>query len=179
MNFYSFNQFTSRPASYHIYIEPEKTLHFVDVELALLDELVVDPCDPTPFVELTVYSDEQDIGRKTASAYVSRRYDLYGRFVGWRVHVLPTFAKRCDGHWNLCERADGRVYTIRVCARNQAGLQTCRERGVLVPLPTVLLNLQKNLSRFDDAFITRFDQGKLYKLAADAAFLNQAPAFVE
>lgn len=101
-----------------IYIEPEKTLRFVDVELALLDELVVDPCDPTPFVELTVYSDEQDIGRKTASAYVSRRYDLYGRFVGWRVHVLPTFAKRCDGHWNLCERADGRVYTIRVCARN-------------------------------------------------------------
>lgn len=50
---------------------------------------------------------------------------------------------------------------------------------MLVPLPTVLLHLQKNLSRFDDAFIARFDQGKLYKLAADAAYLNQAPAFVE
>lgn len=141
--------------------------------------MVLDPCDPTPFVELTVYSDEQDIGRKHASAYVSRRYDSEGRFLGWRVHVLPTYARKCDGQWNLCERADGRVYTIRVCARNQAGLQTCQERGVLVPLPNVLLHLHKDMSRFDDDFIARFSQGKLYRMAADSAYLNQAPAFVE
>lgn len=146
--------------------------------LSPLQALVADPCDPTPFVELTVFSDEQDIGRKAAAAYVARRYDADERFVGWRVHVLPHYAKRCDGQWTLCERADGRVYTIRVCVRNQAGLQTCKERGVLVPVPNVLFPLQKNLTQFDDAFIARFDQGKLYQLAADAAYLNQAGPFV-
>lgn len=164
----------------HLYTntETEGKLHYVDVGLALLQGLVVDPCDPTPLVELTVYSDEQDIGRKAASAYVSRRYDLDENFVGWRVHVMPHYAKKCDGLWNLCERADGRVYTIRVCARNQAGLQRCQERGILVPLPNVLHHLQKNLTQLNDAFIARFDQGKHYKLATDAAYLNQAPAFV-
>lgn len=146
--------------------------------LPLLQDLVDDPCDPTPFVELTVYSDEQDIGRKAPSAQVSRRFDLEGRFVGWRVHVLPVFANRCDGSWYLCERDDGRVYTVRVCTRNVAGLQTCQEKSVLVPLPNVLHHLQKNLTRFNDAFIARFSQGKLYKLASDAAYLNQAPAII-
>ena len=55
-------------------------------------------------------------------------------FTGWRVNVRPQAAKTCDGKKHLCEEADGRIYTIRVCTTDAAGLRTCQELEVEVPL---------------------------------------------
>ena len=99
----------------------------VDAGLAFLT--VQDNCDPNPYVQITVYSDEQD-APPIKQALLARRYDPQGRFIGWRVMVRAATAVSCGNKHVRCLVADGRIYTIRVCGRDAAGLETCQEEQV-------------------------------------------------
>ena len=133
---------------------------YIDLGLSTLSEVISDNCDTTPFVKISVYSDEYDVAKHVA-AKLSRRFSNNGLFVGWQVYVIPYSAKNCDGKSNICSVPDGRVYTVRICAKDDADLETCQE---------VTSGVRQRKAEATS-------HGKLFLLVEDAAYLNKAPSF--
>lgn len=158
--------------------ELDRKEFYVDVGLSKLSTAVFDDCDPTPLVEIEVFSDELPLGppgRSLPIVQLVRQYttqDLL--FTGWRVNVRPQAAKTCDGKKHMCEEADGRVYTIRVCTTNAAGLRRCQELEVAVPL---LVKNRFNMSKKGGRDLTSrvssaTSQGPLFLIQSDSGKLN-------
>jgi len=157
---------------------------YVDVGLSDLSTAISDDCDPTPLVEIEVFSDELPLGppgKNLPVVQLVRQYTAQDMlFTGWRVNVRPQAAKTCDGKRNLCEEADGRVYTIRVCTINAAGLRTCQELEVEVPLlvknplgaPPANDKWKKGGRNLASKVYSATSQGKLFLIQSDSGKLN-------
>jgi hypothetical protein len=80
----------------------------------------------------------------------------------------------CDGKKHLCEEADGRVYTIRVCTTNAAGLRTCQELEVAVPLlvKNPFDKWKKGGRDLASKVYSATSQGKLFLILSDSGKLN-------
>ncbi len=130
----------------------------VDVGLAVT---ATDVCTPNPNVTVIVYSDElntKNVDDWTENmVQLSRIENTPGIVTGWKLllgaeafHICNSKAFKCGG--TTVEEGNGRVYTIQVCATDEAGLRSCAERKVSVAYkgrPVV-------------------DGGKLYALAQDS-----------
>jgi hypothetical protein len=79
------------------------------------------------------------------------------------VLLLKDAADKCDNEDFMCERADGRVYTVRVCATDAAGLEYCDEATAGVPA-------KHSKSKRPGS------QGKLFLHASDAGLLCLPPS---
>lgn len=101
---------------------------------------VEDLCDAHPEVSITVYSDEKALGKTAAyDAILNRLYSddtSSGKLTGWGL-ALSTFRtskKNCDNDFACADHgADGRFFFVRVCAKDEAGWETCDEDSVGVP----------------------------------------------
>jgi hypothetical protein len=148
--------------SLYTHPEPKTQKKYEDVGLAVN---VDDNCDDNPEVTITVYSDEIGIvEHKENAAILYRKYTNAGLLNGWGVWLYryKTATKTCGAAFE-CTEADGRFYTVRVCAKDEAGWTTCAEDTTGVPLkPIVLKKLNPE------------DQGKLYIVAQDTGFWNMA-----
>lgn len=164
--------------------EFERKDFYIDVDLSDLSTSISDNCDPTPLVEIEVFSDELPLGPPGKSqpiVQLVRQYTAQDMlFTGWRVNVRPQTAKTCDGKKNLCEEADGRVYTIRVCTTDAAGLRTCQELEVEVPLlvknplgaPPANDKWKKGVRDLSSKGYSATSQGKLFLIQSDSGKLN-------
>jgi hypothetical protein len=101
--------------------------------------VVSDVCDPSPVVTIKVYSDEGRLDiNGPVDAVITRKVGS-GDAVSWTVYLQRMSAVKCESDTTFlsdftCLEADGRVYTVQVCAKNAAGLETCKEDTVGVPL---------------------------------------------
>ena len=106
---------------------------------------VEDLCDAHPEVSITVYSDEKALGKTAVyDAVLNRLYSdesSTGVLTGWGL-ALTTFRasqKNCDNDFACADHgADGRFFVVRVCAKDEAGWETCDEDSVGVPPKTGL-----------------------------------------
>lgn len=104
-----------------------------------LSVLVSDDCDANPITSIEVFSDEVPLTYKyEPSAVLGREYSnlsVGGAITGWRLTLSRRYAAKngMADHSIATPAADGRAYTVRVCAKDLAGNVACDEQYVLVP----------------------------------------------
>lgn len=164
---------TSPPSpnySTHNNTEPKPKTKYEDVPLNIR---VNDNCDDHPEVTVTVYSDEEGLTEhKEDAAILYRKYTpntgSAALLDGWGVNLFRyKYAQKCGVDF-ACEEADGRFFTVVVCAKDAAGWTTCAQDSVGVPLKPITAK-----------HFTPEDQGNLFVVAEDTAFwkvpVNQMP----
>lgn len=100
---------------------------------------IVDNCSggAAPYhVEVTVSCDEVDLRPAGAPQAVLIPRHQQDHVVGWFLQVRAHAARRASVRKGrvMCEVVDGRVYTVRVCVTDAAGLKGCEEMTVGVAL---------------------------------------------
>ena len=104
------------------------------VALALDILSIADNCDVIDYgVEITVFCDEKDLmpTASTPQAVLTRQLNGQGQLKGWLVQLRDVAADSCASTTRyICEVADGRVYTVRVCVTDAAGLTGCQDSAV-------------------------------------------------
>jgi len=140
--------------------EAAKAAALVDVGLAITAE---DRCTPNPNVTVRIYSDELYLkdtdSWKARMAQLSRIEAVPGIITGWKLLLAADSFKRCNVGAYACGgtspgMGNGRVYTIVVCATDEAGQRTCRETTVEVTpkgfKPSRVVNDGKNYLLAED-----------------------------
>lgn len=105
----------------------------VDVGLAIT---ATDVCTSNPNVTVRIYSDELYLkdsdSWRARTVQLSRVEAAPGVVTGWRLLVAAEAFTKCNIGPYACggatrEEGNGRVYTIEVCATDEAGIRTCKE----------------------------------------------------
>ena len=132
---------------------------------------VSDTCDPNALTSIEVFSDEAFLTAKNEeSAVLGRTYDNTDAVTplsGWILTLRRKSAMKpadVDTHVATPD-ADGRFYTVRVCATDLAGNIGCDEAAIAVP---------SMHTRAAKAVSVPIDNGKLYKVASDLVYWGQA-----
>lgn len=136
---------------------------------------VLDTCDPNALTSIEVFSDETPLTPKGEySAVLGRAYDALNvntPLDGWILTLRRKAAKKdaeVNTHVATLDDADGRFYTVRVCAKDLAGNVGCDEAAIAVPPPHMGAAKAKHVP------MRPIDNGKLYKVASDLVYWNQA-----
>jgi hypothetical protein len=131
---------------------------------------VIDTCDPNPLTSIEVFSDEAPLREeKEPSAVLGRAYasgvSFDAALTGWQLTLSRKYASRSASINKdfATPEMDGRVYTVRVCAKDLAGHVGCDEKYVEVPYKAVA---------GAKIITTPVNNGKLYSVASDLVYWN-------
>lgn len=135
---------------------------------------VTDDCgDANTLVSIEIFSDEIPLSTVNfqPSAALGRTYGSLSAgaaLTGWTLTLSRRFAKSraIDKDWAAFDYADGRYYTVRVCAQDLAGNIGCDEASIAVPL--------KGTVASSHALPEPVNGGKVYSVASDIVYWGQA-----
>ena len=151
--------------------KPEKDIK-TKWETVPLTVTVSDNCDPNSLTSIEVFSDETPLTPKGEySAVLGRSYANTNKATpldGWVLTLRRKAANKAAEVNNhvATPGADGRFYTVRVCATDLAGNIGCDEKAISVP------HLHAGLK--SKIVPVPVDNGKLYKVASDLVYWGQA-----
>lgn len=140
-------------------------LELIDTAMTIT---ATDAGTPNPNVTIIVYSDElyaKGVDDWTKRMVQLRRIEaIPGMVTGWKLLLGVDAFKKCNSGAYLCGgtspvSGNGRVYTIQVCATDEAGNRRCVEKRIKVPT-----RVQSKHGIGERGVV---DDGRLYVLAKD------------